>query len=70
MRYDIYGKNVAIANKMESGGVVGSIMISEETKKILDLELNSEYRFEPKEKMVLKMADKPIQTYLIHKKNE
>jgi len=25
VRYDIYGKNVLIANKMESNGMVGSI---------------------------------------------
>lgn len=36
VRYDIYGRDVLIANKMESGGVEGKIMISENTKKILE----------------------------------
>ncbi len=29
VRYDIYGQDVSIANKMESGGVEGHIMVSE-----------------------------------------
>lgn len=33
VRYDIYGKDVLIANKMESNGKEGAVMISESTKK-------------------------------------
>lgn len=36
VRYDIYGKDVSIANKMESNGVEGRVMISETTKNILE----------------------------------
>jgi class 3 adenylate cyclase len=39
VRYDIYGRDVLIANKMESGGQEGKIMISENTKKILERDL-------------------------------
>ena len=35
IRFDIYGKNVAIANKMESEGVKGRINVSENTKLLL-----------------------------------
>jgi class 3 adenylate cyclase len=35
VRYDIFGKNVLIANKMESNGVPGRVLISEDTKNIL-----------------------------------
>jgi class 3 adenylate cyclase len=28
VRYDVYGRNVMIANKMESGGDPGRVMIS------------------------------------------
>ena len=35
VRYDIYGRDVLIANKMESNGKAGNVMISETTKKIL-----------------------------------
>lgn len=36
VRYDIYGKDCLIANKMESNGVKGRLMLSEATKKILE----------------------------------
>lgn len=35
MRYDIYGPDVMIANKMESNGESGKIMISEVTMELL-----------------------------------
>lgn len=35
MRYDVYGKDVLIANKMESNGIEGCITVSEKTKEIL-----------------------------------
>ena len=35
MRYDVYGKDVVIANKMESNGIEGNITISEKTKEVL-----------------------------------
>ncbi len=36
MRYDLYGTDVMIANKMESNGLPGKVMISEVTKNLLD----------------------------------
>jgi class 3 adenylate cyclase len=36
VRYDIYGPDVLIANKMESNGEKGRIMISEETLKLIN----------------------------------
>ena len=36
VRYDIYGKDVSIANKMESNGEEGRIMVSETTKSMVD----------------------------------
>lgn len=32
VRYDIYGSDVMIANKMESNGKKGAVQVSEETK--------------------------------------
>lgn len=37
VRYDIYGENVLIANKMESNGKSGFVMISEATKRLLEI---------------------------------
>lgn len=35
VRYDIYGNDVAIANKCESNGTPGQITVSESTKILL-----------------------------------
>ena len=35
VRYDIFGADVLIANKMESNGIPGEVVISESTMKIL-----------------------------------
>jgi class 3 adenylate cyclase len=37
VRYDVYGKDVMIANAMESNGVAGRISISKETKELLEV---------------------------------
>ncbi len=39
VRYDIFGGDVLIANKMESNGLPGKVVISEETKRVLSTEL-------------------------------
>lgn len=36
VRYDIYGKDVTIANTMESSGKEGCMQISEETKRMIE----------------------------------
>lgn len=36
VRYDIFGQDVLIANKMESNGIEGQICISESTYKLLE----------------------------------
>lgn len=46
IRYDIYGKDVMIANKMESSGLPGQITISENTKQLLEDFAPDDYNFE------------------------
>jgi len=36
VRYDLYGADVVIANKMESNGKKGEVHVSEETKQLLE----------------------------------
>ena len=36
IRFDIYGKDVRIANSMESGGEKGKINVSETTKELIE----------------------------------
>jgi class 3 adenylate cyclase len=35
VRYDIFGSDVLIANKMESNGLAGKVVVSEETKRLM-----------------------------------
>ena len=35
VRYDIFGSDVLVANKMESNGIAGEIVVSEDTKRLL-----------------------------------
>ena len=55
-----------IANKMESNGVTGNIMVSETTKKLLEKETSLGYLFEKKKEVECKGLEKPISGYLIH----
>lgn len=45
VRYDIYGADVMISNKMESNGEKGKIHISEETKILLESQFAFDYTF-------------------------
>lgn len=40
IRYDVYGKDILIANKMESSSEEGRVLISETTKKIIEENFN------------------------------
>ena len=46
VRYDVYGKDVVIANKMESNSTTGRIRISEAYKHILEDNYSNMYEFE------------------------
>ena len=47
VRYDIFGSDVLIANKMESSGLAGNVVVSEDTKRILETipQLDKQYVF-------------------------
>lgn len=45
IRYDIYGQDVMIANKMESSGREGQILISEATRNLIESNLKHEFVF-------------------------
>ena len=46
VRYDIYGKDVMIANKIESCGEAGKVMISQNTKKWIERIKDHDYMIE------------------------
>jgi len=70
VRYDIYGRDVLIANKMESNGLEGHIMVSEVTKNLLEKDENSQFRFEKLKDVECKVIPEPIPGYLIYKKEK
>ena len=46
VRYDIYGQDVLIANKMESNGVEGRVMISENTRSLIEPYNSKNHKYE------------------------
>ena len=67
-RYDIFGDDYLIANGIEQVGIEGNILISEQTKKLLE-KGNGNYIFDIKAKVEFPELNTSIQTYLICKKS-
>lgn len=66
VRYDIYGTDVLIANKMESSGTVGKVKISQATYNILSQHYHKNFTFE--QDKIVNCCGKEIQTYFVSKK--
>lgn len=64
VRYDIYGPDVLIANKMESGGTPGRINVSDVTKILIEKE-RPEHKFEFNKEIVAKAVSRIHQSYLL-----
>ena len=64
VRYDIFGSDVLIANKMESAGQPGKINISEETKKLLETN-ESSFKFSFNKEVFIDSFNGTIKCYLI-----
>ena len=65
VRYDIYGPDVLIANKMESNGAEGNINVSESTKALLERTKPDYYTFKEYTLVECPALDMNIQSYLI-----
>ena len=55
-----------IANKIESNGLMGNIMISENTKNLLDRDKIFRFSYKKYKDVEFKLAEKPIPGYLIN----
>ena len=64
MRYDIYGNDVYIANKMESNGEEGRICMSEVTKELLENRYD-ELKFEFHKELDLASIHRKIKCYIL-----
>ncbi|EAR91052.3 adenylate/guanylate cyclase domain protein (macronuclear) [Tetrahymena thermophila SB210] len=67
VRYDIYGPDVVIANKMESNGESGRVMISEATYNLVNDGYQQEYEFEQARLIKIPAYNREIQGYLVKK---
>ena len=64
VRYDIFGSDVLIANKMESAGEKGRINISEDTKKLLESK-DLPYSLKHHKELKIDSANRVINCFLI-----
>lgn len=66
VRYDIYGRDVLIANKMESNGLPGCVVVSQTTKDLLEKDnKNQEFSFEKIKEVEVKFLPNPIKAYQV-----
>ena len=63
VRYDIYGSDVMIANKMESNGEAGKVAVSETTKDLIDNFNPDIYRFMPGKEVKISSISKTIKLF-------
>ena len=65
IRFDIYGQDVIVANKMESKGTIGKINVSEQSKRLL--ERYHEFSYEYNKNIVV--GEQEVKTYFVTKRN-
>jgi class 3 adenylate cyclase len=69
VRYDIYGKDVLLANKMESSGQLGKVHISATTKKMLQNRYPDHFLFIAGEKVKSPITEEEIETFFLELNN-
>lgn len=65
MRYDVYGNDVEIANKIESNGVEGSITVSERTMELLMKAYPNSFVFKFHKEVHLQSLNQTVKSYRI-----
>lgn len=66
VRFDLYGEDVVIANKMESGGEQGRICVSESTKNLLEQVELANYTFIEHQEVTLKSSGRTIMSHFMN----
>jgi len=66
VRYDIYGKDVYIANKMESNGLPGRVLISEKTENIVSLRFSNEFFTEENKEIELPIFEEKMLSFFVY----
>ncbi len=70
VRYDIWGKDVIIANNMESEGEKGHINVSETTKNWLERSVSGYCRYQFHKSVRIEKIHTQIDCYLVFKDDE
>lgn len=70
VRYDIFGVDVLVANKMESNGEPGRVMISEDTKVLLESQFPDKYIFTYNTEVFISAANRNVKTYFAEHNDE
>ncbi len=65
VRYDIYGPDVVIANKMESNGQKSRVMISETTYQLIQDMSQDIFYFEDENEVYISSQNKSIKAYFV-----
>jgi hypothetical protein len=66
VRYDIYGPDAMLANKMESNGEAGKINISDTTRAIVeDQDPDDNFFYEHNKKIVAKAVNREHESYFL-----
>ncbi|CAD8118499.1 unnamed protein product [Paramecium sonneborni] len=65
VRYDIYGPDVLIANKMESNGKKGQVHVSAATKQLLQQDYEDRYKFTFHTKVTLSSINRSIEGFIV-----
>ena len=65
VRYDVYGTDVVIANKMESEGEAGKIHLSEATKKLLEGQYPGVYKFSKRRVVNIEKLKTTVNSYFL-----
>lgn len=68
MRYDVYGNDIYIANKMESNGTPGFVNVSEKTKNIIQTKFDDEFEFKENKSVYISNTGENIESFFILKK--
>ncbi|CAK69401.1 unnamed protein product (macronuclear) [Paramecium tetraurelia] len=67
VRYDVYGADVMISNKMESNGEKGRVQVSEETKQLLESQYPESFNFIHNKLIEFKSINRQTHGYFVEK---
>ncbi|CAD8166458.1 unnamed protein product [Paramecium pentaurelia] len=65
VRYDVYGADVMISNKMESNGERGKVQVSEDTKQLLEQSYPDQFLFTFNKEVEFKSISRKTKGYFI-----